>query len=146
MPRVKLTPLDTYDFSWSLPVRTSDMNYADHLAAYALVGMLDEVYVRFLRHIGLGQPGLGAPNVNTINADLQVNYLGEGNLHDELTAELGVREVSTKSFRVHYRFTHHGRPIALAEVGMVCFDYAAKRPTALPQPFLDVLERTRSSA
>ena len=123
MPRVKLEPLAHYGFSITLPVRTTDLNSADHLAAYALVGMLDESYARFIRQLNLEKPGFGADHLGSINADLQVNYQGEGKLHDELLIELGLCELGGKSFRVHYRVTSKGKPIALAEIGVVCFDY-----------------------
>ena len=140
MPRVKLTPLDRYDFTWRLSVRTPDLNRANHMSAYALVGILDEAYARFIDHLDLGQPGLGARNVSSINGDLQIVYLGEGQLHDELDIELGVREVSRRS-RVHYRIQVADKPIALAEIGAVCFDYVAKKAVALPKVFLDALDR-----
>ncbi|MEC9465589.1 MAG: thioesterase family protein [Myxococcota bacterium] len=136
MPRTKLIPLDTYDFSEVLPVRVTDLNRADHLSAYALVGMLDEVYARFVVSLDLGESGLGAPHVGSINAELQVNYLGEGKLHDALLVELAIRDLGSKSFRVHYRVGCGERPIALAEVGVVCFDYSAKKPTQLPEAFV----------
>ena len=143
MPRVKLSPLKHYDFTWRLPVRTSDLNYADHLAAYALVAMLDEVYVRFLKHIGVTPTDLGAPGVSTIHADLQVNYLGEGKMHDELDVELAIRELKEKSMRVFYRFSTEGRPVALAEVGIVCFDYQ-KRPATFPAAFTAAIVQSQS--
>ena len=136
MPRTKLLALDTYQFSQTLPVRVTDLNRADHLSAYALVGMLDEVYARFIVSLGLGESGLGAPNVGSINAELQVNYQGEGKLHDELLIELGIRELGSKSFRVHYQVRCGERPIALAEVGVVCFDYLQKKATTLPDVFV----------
>ena len=139
MPRVILEPLNSYQFTMNLAVRTTDLNHADHLSAYALVGMLDEVYARFIRQLDLGKPGLGAPNVSSINAELQVNYLGEGKLHDELKIELGVQGITKKSFRLHYRLSTEGRPVALAEIGVVCFDYVAKKPAPLPQIFVDAV-------
>lgn len=139
MPRVILSPLESYQFSMTLAVRTTDLNHADHLSAYALVGMLDEAYARFIRHIDLGQPGLGAPNVSSINAELQVNYLGEGKLHEDLLVEVGVGEITQKSFRLHYRVSKDDRPVALAEIGVVCFDYVAKKPAPLPQIFIDAV-------
>ena len=98
--------------------------------------MLDEVYACFVRGLNLEKPGFGAENLGSIHADLQVNYQGEGMLHDELLVELGLREVGEKSFRVHYRITAAQRPIALAEIGVVCFDYLKKKPAALPEVFL----------
>ena len=139
MPRVKLEPLNHYGFSMTLPARTTDLNSADHLAAYALVGMLDEVYARFIRQLKLEKPGFGAEHLSSINADLQVNYQGEGKLHDELLFELGLQDVGGKSFRVHYRVTAAGRPIALAEIGVVCFNYQEKKPAPLPEVFLKAI-------
>ena len=141
MPRVKLEPIDRYGFSITLPVRTTDLNSADHLAAYALVGMLDEAYARFVRQLNLEKPGFGADNLGSINADLQVNYQGEGKLHDELLIELGLCEVGGKSFRVHYRVTSGEKSIALAEIGVVCFDYQEKKPALLPKVFLDAVSK-----
>ena len=64
MPRVVLKPLDDYLFTWQMPIRTTDMNYANHLSACALVGMLDEAYTRFLESLGLGEMGFGEHIVN----------------------------------------------------------------------------------
>lgn len=139
MPRVQLTPLSAYPFSFELPVRVTDLNHADHLAAYALVGMLDEAWVRFLAHLKLGEPGLGEPGLGSINAELVVNYLGEGKLHDGLTIAVGVREISSKSFRLHFLVSRDEQKIALAEIGVVCFDYVAKKAAPLPAVFLSAL-------
>ena len=136
MPRIKLHPLESYRFSTTLMVRVTDLNRADHLSAYALVGMLDEAYGRFVAGLGLGGAGFGVPNVSSINAELQVNYKGEGKLHDELTIDMGVGEIATKGFRLHYRVTCGDRPIALAEVGVVSFDYVAKEAVAVPAEFI----------
>ena len=141
MPRVKLESLESYGFSMVLPVRTTDVNSADHLAAYALVGMLDEAYARFIRQLDLEKPGFGADNLGSINADLQVNYQGEGKLHDELLIELGLRDLGGKSFRVHYRVTCGDKAVALAEIGVVCFDYREKRPALLPEIFLNAASK-----
>ena len=141
MPRVKLEPLDSYRFSITLPVRTTDVNGADHLAAYALVGMLDEAFARFIRQLNLTKPGFGADSLGSINADLQVNYQGEGKLHDELLIELGLRDLGGKSFRVHYRVTCGDKAIALAEIGVVCFDYRDKKPALLPDIFLEAASK-----
>ena len=139
MPRMKLHPLETYRFSTRLSVRVTDLNRADHLSAYALVGMLDEAYAQFVIDLSLGGAGFGAPNVSSINAELQVNYQGEGKLHDELTIDMGVGEIGGKGFRLHYRVTCGERAIALAEVGVVCFDYVVKKPIAVPVEFIEAL-------
>ncbi|MGC6417359.1 MAG: acyl-CoA thioesterase [Bradymonadia bacterium] len=136
MPRVVLKPLDDYLFTWQMPIRTTDMNYANHLSACALVGMLDEAYTRFLESLGLGEMGFGEPNICSINGDLQVNYLSEGHLHEMLSMEIGIGEISRKSFRVFHRVTAKDRVIALAEVGAVCFDYKSKRSAELPEAFI----------
>ena len=81
----------------------------------------------------------------SINAELQVNYLGEGKLHDELLIELAIRELGAKSFRVHYQVRCGERPIALAEVGVVCFDYLAKKATGLPEVFLQKITEANQS-
>lgn len=144
MPRVQLLPLDQYLFSWRLPVRTTDLNRADHLSAYALVGMLDEAYARFLGSLKLGDSDLGSADIGSINADLQVSYLGEGKLHDMLTIDVGIDEISNRSFRVHYRVTTDRKTIALAQIGVVCFDYRLKKTAPLPHRFLDALNAARS--
>jgi len=101
--------------------------------------MLDEAYAQFVIDLSLGGAGFGAPNVSSINAELQVNYQGEGKLHDELTIDMGVGEIGGKGFRLHYRVTCGERAIALAEVGVVCFDYVVKKPIAVPVEFIEAL-------
>ena len=141
MARSKLHPLERYAFSWELPVRTTDLNHANHLSAAALTGIFDEVFARFIASLNLGHPGLGADHLAPIHADAQVNYLGEGRLHDVLTIEVAVGSRFSKGFRVHYRVSHGERPIALAEIGMVCFDYARQAAAPLPPVFLEALNQ-----
>ena len=49
MPRVKVALPATFPFRTEIPVRITDLNYGGHLGNDALLGLLHEARVHFLR-------------------------------------------------------------------------------------------------
>jgi len=131
MPRLALAPLPAYDFSCTLAVRTTDLNYGGHLGNDRLLALVQEARVAFLAARGLGE--LDAGGTSLIMADAAVVYQGEAFAGDELRFEVAARGPGRVGFRIFTRVTRpaDGAAIALVETGLVCFDYAKQRPQPL---------------
>lgn len=141
MPRAQLTPLPSYPFACELAVRVTDLNYGGHLAHDRLLSLLHEARVAFLAARGWSEPDCGG--VALILGDAVIVYQGEAFAGDRLKIEVGVAETGRAGFRLAYRVTRADAPIALAETGLVGFDYAARRVAPLPAPVRDTLEGMR---
>lgn len=141
MPRAQLTPLPRYPFDCALNVRVTDLNYGGHLAHDRLLSLLHEARVAFLASRGWSEPDCGG--VALILGDAVIVYQGEAFAGDLLKIQVGVAETGRAGFRLAYRVTRAGAPIALAETGLVGFDYAARRVAPLPEAVRDTLEGMR---
>ncbi|MFH1147866.1 MAG: thioesterase family protein [Pseudomonadota bacterium] len=149
MPRIKLQPLAEYQHKYRTEIRVTDLNYGNHLGNDALVGLLHQARVLFFRDMGLGEIDLGDGKTGVTMSDLAVNYRSEGFLFDELLIESSITEIQNSGFRVIHRVRSNGTDIALAEVGIVAFDYARRRPAKLPGEFrkaLDAYLRNRTNS
>ena len=133
MPRLKLKPLEKYPFCTEIMVRTTDLNYGGHLGNDSLLSLLHEARVAFLAFYGFTELDCGG--VSLIMADAAVIYQGEAFAGDRLIFEVSAGEPSKCGFRLFYRVTRQndGKEIALAELGIVCYDYKLGRIEKLPE-------------
>jgi acyl-CoA thioesterase FadM len=65
-------------------------------------------------------------------------------MFDRLAIESHIGEIGRQSFRFYHRITHDGELVALAETGVVCFDYSVRQPVPIPGSFLLALEEHRA--
>ena len=141
MPRMKLVALNRYQHIFETIVEVTDINYGKHLGNDTLVGMLHRARVHFLHRIGAHENNLGDGETGIVLADLVVNYKGEGFLFDPLKIENSIGELHPKGFRMFHRVTTgHSRLIALAEVGIVAFNYRTRKVARIPASFISKVE------
>ncbi|MBN1223250.1 MAG: thioesterase family protein [Candidatus Aminicenantes bacterium] len=133
MSRVKLKPLPHYPFSTEIKVRITDLNYGGHLGNDSLLSLIHEARVAFLAEHGFTEMNCGG--VSTMMADASIVYQGEAFAGDILKFEVAAGEATRIGFRVFFRATRvaDDKPIALAETGIVCFDYTARKIQPLPE-------------
>lgn len=138
MPRVRLKPLDHYPFSTKIIVRVTDLNYGGHLGNDSLLSLVHEARVAFLASHGFSELDCGG--VSLTMGDAAIIYQGEAYAGDDLNIAVAAGEPSKSSFRLFYRLTRSsdGQKIAIAETGMVCFDYNAKKVVPLPKVVKDI--------
>lgn len=110
-------------------VRITDINYGNHLGNDALVSLIHEARVAWLKQGGFSEMNVGG--CGTIMNELLINYLHESYYGDELTFEISIGDHSSSSFEIYYNITtiRNGEKIGIAKAktGMVCFDYEKKR-------------------
>ena len=126
MPRIRLNALDAYPFHTDIRIRITDLNYGGHLGNDKLLSLIHEARVAFLNHHGYTEIDCGG--VSLIMGDVVIVYKGEAFAGDILRFEVAAGEPSRRGFRLFFRVTRpkDGSLIALAENGMVCFDYETR--------------------
>ena len=140
MPRIKLVPVDRYQHTYETMIEVTDLNYGNHLGNDALVGIIHRARVHFLRRLGTTENDLGDGKTGIVLADLVVNYKGEGFLFDQLIVESSIGELQPKGFRMFHRIaTAEQQLIALAETGIVAFDYHQRKVARIPESFISMV-------
>lgn len=132
MARIKVDLPAAFTFSTQLPVRISDINYGGHLGNDAVLSMLHEARMQFLRHYGYSELDLAGKSL--IMADVGIEYKGEGFHGDLLTIQVAVHDLNKYGFDLVYQLKNQeNKLIALAKTGMLCFDYTTRKVAALPE-------------
>ena len=140
MPRIRIRPLPSYPFHTDLQVRVTDLNYGGHLGNDRLLSLIHEARIGFLAAHGFSELDCGG--VSLIMGDAALVYLGEAYVGDILRIEVAAGELGRSGFRLFYRITRisDGAAVALAETGMVAFDYRARKIRTLPESVRSVVE------
>ena len=135
MARVKLTyPADQTIFSTELRVRARDVNYGAHVGNDALVALLQEARIDWLRSLGYSSE-LNVEGKGLVQADLQVQYIAESFLGDMLTIHLAITELTKYGFELTYLVERNTKKIAIATSNLLFLDYQSKQLCPCPKPF-----------
>ncbi len=146
MPRMKLSEQGAYEFRHTVTLQPRDINYGGHLRNDSLISVLNTARVHMLHGLGYNELDVGAKATGIIMSDLVVNYRNEAFLLDELTVEIHSGEFSRTGFRMFYRVTKGRTLVALAETGIVIFEYKARKAAPVPEAFRKALEGLREKA
>jgi len=139
MSRVKIDfPQTAPLFTAQMPVRITDVNYGGHLANDAVLAIAHEARMQFLARAGFTE--LDAGGVGLIMADAEIAFRAEAFFGDMLAVDVHASDVQTRSFSLLFRIRRSDTDVAWVRTGMVGFDYAERRVTALPQPLLRLLK------
>lgn len=142
MPRIKLEIPGNSIATFAIPVRISDINYGNHLGNDAFVSIIHEARVQWLQQHGFTE--LNIEGAGLILADLAVEFKHEGFYGDVIEVAISAGEISKVSFELYYHLSVKRNNdtviLAFAKTGMVCYNYAAKKVTALPGKFRQLLQ------
>ncbi len=134
MARIRVDIPQNIKLTVILPVRISDINYGNHLGNDALISIIHEARVLWLKEGNYSE--LKIENVALIMSDLAVEYKSEAFYGDELTVDIAVGEVGRVNFDIYFRVSNqHHAIIAKAKTGMVCYDYKLKKVATVPENF-----------
>jgi YbgC/YbaW family acyl-CoA thioester hydrolase len=141
MARIKLQLPGNNRGCYEIPVRITDINYGNHVANNAIVEIIHEARVQFLKENNFTE--LDAGGTGLIMNELQVEYKNESFYPDVLSVDIFIGEISRKTFELFYclRTQRNGSTITIAEAktGMVCYDYAAKKVVSVPESLKKIL-------
>ncbi len=144
MPRVKLAEQDIYEFTFTVTLHPRDINYGGHLGNDSLVTLIGSARAQMFHSMGFSEGDLGDGKTSIIMADLVVNYRAEAFVFDKLRIDTHIGEMRSGAFRIFHRVTKNGAIIALAEGGVVAFDYTIHRIGHVPEVFVKAVEKIQS--
>ncbi len=136
MARIKLKPLDKYEYEYNRTLQVKDINYGGHLSNDSVVTILHEARIDLLNKLGVNELDLGDKATSIIMADLIVNYTGEGFLLDQVKVLSHIDDLSAVSFRIYHKIIKGDKSLALAEVGILSYNYKDKQIVEIPEVFL----------
>lgn len=140
MPKIKLIEQTYYSFQYCTVLKIRDINYGNHLSNDAVVGLIHEARIDMFNKIGCSERDVGN-KTGIVIADLAVNYKKQGYLGDEIVIHLEIDEIGKNGFRVFYKIERGNDIIALAETGVVMYDYQTEKIAVVPIAFLDALAK-----
>ena len=134
MARIKIDLPQQIIGTFNIPVRIADINYGNHVGNDAFVSILHEARVQWLKRLGYTE--LNVEGVGLIMSDLAIEFKNESFYGDVVEIKISAGELSHVSFELYYQLSakrnNENILLANAKTGMVCYDYAAKKVTSVP--------------
>lgn len=135
MAKIKITLPESFNFSTEIPVRIGDVNYGGHVGNDAILSIIHEARLQFLKHHSYSELDLGG--VSLIMADVGIEFKKEAFYGDTIIASVAADDFQRVSFDLIYKLEKMIDDkrviIAIAKTGMVCFDYQNRRICAIPE-------------
>jgi YbgC/YbaW family acyl-CoA thioester hydrolase len=147
MARIKLTLPQIFSFSTLIPVRITDVNYGNHVGNDAILSLLHEARMQYLKNAGYTE--LEFAGVGLIMSDVAIEFKAEAFYGDILKAYITADDFSKVGFDLYYKLVKGEAEtvVAFAKTGMICFNYDKKKVTSVPKEAYEKLnsitERTR---
>ena len=148
MARIKIELPEAFHFSTLIPIRITDLNYGKHVGNDAVLSIIHEARMQFLKKNGCTEMDLAG--VSIIMADVAIEFKNELFYEDTVIASVAAGEFTKVGFELFYKLEKVLRPfnpsassglraqdgkkitVSIAKTGMVCFDYEKKKITSLP--------------
>ena len=137
MPRIRIELPDRFVFSTEVPIYIGHINYRHHLDNAVLLSLVSEARVRFFEFLGYTE--MDVEGAGIIVADAAVQYLAEAFHGEVLVIEMTPVEFNKYGCDLVYRIREKqsGREVARGKTGILFFDYAARKPVAVPARFAE---------
>lgn len=135
MARIELEMPTEYSFSTEMLVRISDINYAGHLGNEAILSIMHEARIRYLKAQGYSEADVEGSSM--IMTDTAIVYKAESFHADQLRVDVAVTDFNKYGCDFFYLISHAQslQEIARGKTGIVFFDYAASQIQQVPQAF-----------
>lgn len=144
MARIKLTVPEKTITSVTIPVRITDINYGNHLGNDALVSIIHEARVQWLKQNNYTE--LNVDGVGLIMSELVIEYISESFYGDDLVIRIAAGEITRVGFELYYTVQVNRNEklilISKAKTGMVCYDYVKKKVSAVPDGLHKILDNS----
>ncbi len=137
-------PMDRFEFSISLTVRVSDLNYGNHVGYQNFFSYFQEARIAYLEKIGYSE--MDIEGYGMIVGEANCKYKQELFLNDRIQIECGIREMKSKLFTMHYQISKEGVICAEGFTKNLCYDYQAKKVVRLPDRFIERIQSFEGKA
>src|SRR6056297_1226606 len=141
MARIEIKMVDGFVFETELTIRTTDLNFANHVGNDNFVSLVQEARTRFF--MDLGYSDLDVEGKGTIIADLAVVYKSQSFYGERLKFELGAGDFNKYGCDIFYRVTNaeNQKLVLEAKTGIIFFDYEKNKVTTIPAGFMSHFTR-----
>ncbi|WP_346238763.1 acyl-CoA thioesterase [Niabella insulamsoli] len=135
MARIKIALPATFSFSTIIPIRITDLNYGGHVGNHALLAIIHEARLQYLRSLGYSEMNL--ENTGLIMSDVGIEFKTEVFYGDQITVSIAALDFNRVGFDLVYKLekinNNQTTLVAIAKTGMICYDYTQKKVSALPE-------------
>lgn len=135
MARIKLELPQHFEFTTSIPIRITDINYGGHAGNDSMLSIIHEARIQFLKHHGYEEKSIAG--IGLIMGDVVIEFKKELFYGDTVDIAVTASGFERVSFDIFYRLDaeRNGKVItvATAKTGMVCFDYTTKKIASIPE-------------
>jgi acyl-CoA thioester hydrolase len=135
MARIKIELPEKFSFETIIPIRITDLNYGNHVGNDTILSILHEARVQWLEHFGYGELNFGG--LGLIMSDVAIEFKNEIFYGERIIASVTASEFSKFSFEVYYKLEKESTDkrilVASSKIGMVCYDYSAKKIAVIPE-------------
>ncbi len=144
MNRIKIALPDHFPFHTEMKIRITDLNYGGHVGNDVFLTLIHEARQQFL--INYGYTELSFEGVGLIMADAVLEYKKELNYGDTVKISVCAADFDKLGFDLFYKIeliqTDDVVLAGKAKTGMICYDYAAKKKTQIPEKALQKLQHS----
>lgn len=135
MERIKINLPITFNFSTTIKIRITDLNYGGHVGNDSFLSLIHEARQQFLNRYGYSE--LQFENVSLIMADASIEFKKELNYGDEIKILVAASGFDKYGFDIFYLLEIiNGENLILAgkaKTGMLCYDYQNKKLMPVPE-------------
>lgn len=131
MARISIDLPSTFNFTATIPVRITDLNYGGHVGNDTILSIIHEARAQFLKKFDYSEKDFGG--VGMIMSDVVINFRNELFYGDVVKVSVAPVNLSRASFDIVYLLKKDETIVADAKTGMVCFDYSSKKVTSIPE-------------
>jgi acyl-CoA thioester hydrolase len=119
-------------------VRIGDINYGGHMGNDKSLLLFQDARIAFLEFLGFSEKNIGEDK-GIIMSEAHVYFRKELFLHDRLTVDVSVEEITTTSFTLKYtvRYLHDRTEVMHGTTKLIAYDYEKRRVARLPEGFLE---------
>ena len=121
-------------------MRISDINYGGHLGNDAMLSVIHEARLRFLKTFGWSEFNICGTSL--IMTDCAIVYKSEVFHGETLTIDVAIGDVTKTGFDFFYRIfnSDNSKEVGKAKTGVAFFDYQKKKVTSTPEGFLTKIQ------
>lgn len=135
MARIKIEMPDHFTFNIELPIRISDINYGGHLSNDAVLSMVHEARIQFLKQYQYSE--MDVEGMGIIMTDSAIVYKAEGFHSEQIQIDVAIGDFNKYGCDFYYLLSNKQTAveIAHAKTGIVFFDYDERKVVSVPREF-----------
>jgi len=135
MARIKIDMPSHFTFRIELAVRINDINYGGHLGNDAVLSMMHEARIQFLKQYQYSE--LDVEGLGIIMTDSAIVYKAEGFHGDLIQLDVAIGDFNKYGCDFYYLLSNRKNAveIARAKTGIVFFDYQQRKVVSVPGNF-----------